>query len=381
MCRLGRVALAMSLVVCGCERVSVYEPNHVHLVDVSPDGKYLATLSLAGRIDVWDLDSKSLLLSLSHQESDGFNGDGFSAVAFRGTRGELLSECKPGFICSLDLETGVQAELFRFADASDRARLLLASRDGSRVVVGTVRGMLAKFDATRGKFDVLKPTDIWTGLGKHPWPMFLLEGTPDLSVFSSASENGVAAASEESSGTVDADGFVEVNGHRAARWRGVVLWKSQHDSGHVLTTDIGYRVRGDFRPDGRELALCEEGGPWIVVNTDDLTLSRDMSLDRASIPSCYGMRYLDPSGDFLGITGGREARLWLARRGAQGGHWEDAGTLRLRRIPGLGPRSMTALPEKGWLFVGLMNGGVDWYAFKPAPRPRLEFLTHLAPDS
>jgi len=38
---------------------------------------------------------------------------------------------------------------------------------------------------------------------------------------------------------------------------------------------------------------------------------------------------------------------------------------------------MVAFPEKQWIFIGLRDGGVDWYQFRAEPKPSLEHVATL----
>ena len=38
---------------------------------------------------------------------------------------------------------------------------------------------------------------------------------------------------------------------------------------------------------------------------------------------------------------------------------------------------MVAYPEKGWVFLGLRNGGIDWYQFQSEPKLSLRHIATL----
>lgn len=356
-------------------------PNHVLVVDVAPDGKYLAAIDRAGRISVWDLNSQRVVSSLEKIQRTDLQEPGYSGMALRGTTGEVLYECKWGTLCSHSIGSGLDSSVVDLGDPNDRVHRILSSADGRRIAIGTLAGRVLTLDSTTSSLRERKPKDIWSPPGNSPEMIYLLEGPPYLGVFASATTGATGAGKDEREHLGErheSEGWLDFGTYQGALWLGTVIWPFEAGREQTLTLDLGFRVRGDFSPDGKELAICEEGGPWVVVDTADLSDSGDISLNRKSRPSCYGIRFLDLNGEFLGVTGGREARLWLARRSQDRMKWEDAGTITLRSIPGLGPRSMTALPERGWLFIGLMSGGVDWYQFYPGAHPRLDLLAHLS---
>lgn len=375
------IAGAVLLATAGCELAHRSSPHHVLVVDVSPDGKYVGSLDQAGRIRVWDLESRSEVISLRRPPKMGGPATGYSAMALRGATGAVLFECRDGEICSGDLRSGLVVTLAKFDDHQDRLVLLASSANGRRIAMATLLGSVLSYATDSKQLRIRKPRDIWS---IDPLRIHMLEGTPDLESFASATElaavpwkgRSVRQPSENRS-----EGYLDFGDTKGPMWRELVIWPFDSGIERIPTYRPNFRVRGAFRPDGGEFAVCDEGGPWIVLSLVNNTESTDISLDRNSLTSCYGIRYLDAAGKYLGVTADGENRIWLSERVGTGNEWKDAGTRFLRHIPGNGARPMTSLPERNWVFIGLMSGGVDWYEFDPDGWPSFSLIAHLSNEA
>jgi hypothetical protein len=373
------LVLGAAWLTYGCYPINPLGPRHVFVVDVSPDGRHLAAINRAGQIRVWDLTKKVLVASLQKISNLDLKGRGYTAVALRGTRGEVLFDCEPSKLCAHDLSTGQDRVLFEIGDIEDSVHLVVASADGNRVAAGTLLGRVLTFDAEKGELRTRKPKDIWS---EPAFAMYLVEGTRSLDRFVTSTSDATAAPRAEREGWYvkhREEGYLEGStGKRGPMWLGPVVWPLGEKEETTLTVDLGFRVRGDFSLRGDSLALCDEGGPQLILKVPGYEAISDVRLlEGRDVPGCFGIRFLDASGDYLGITGQGEPRIGLFSRAPTGHAWVNLGTRGLRRIPGTGARPITSLPERNWLFVGLMEGGVDWYEFQPGPDASLRFISHL----
>lgn len=355
----------------------------ITVLDVTPGGRYVGAINGRGAVAIWRLETKEKLRIPQFEMPGGssplllpLNGFGF-----RGDTGEVLYECASHKVCTLDLATGEERELFDHGDSQDRIHLIASSANGSRMAFGTLAGRVLTFDAEDGELQERKPRDRWTP--GDPYPIYLLEGTDDLRLFLSATTQagGANESVVEGLGTPHfAEGYLEFERRREPLWLGPVIWRFEGGDPNPGIAGVGTVVRADFGPRQNRIAICEEGGPRLVLDYPSLRKRVDLSLLGHKFTSdCGGIRFLDEAGDWIGIIAKGMNEMELCHRDAEGS-WSCRDRFRLRRKPGSGARPLIALPERRWFFVGLAEGGVDWYELDTEGEGRARVLAHLSWD-
>jgi len=351
----------------------------ITVLDVTPAGEYLGAIDGRGAVAIWRLRTTERLrvprLEMSGQPSpqlEPLNGFGF-----RGDTGEVLYECGSQWVCSIDITTGQSRELFDHGDPQDRVHLIASSSDGLRLTIGTLAGRVLTYNLKSGKLEERKHRDRWRSAG--PLAIYTLEGMVDLSVFLTATVETTGANQYiADGGVVHEEGFVDMRTFKDVLWRGPVIWHffgDEPDSGILRVGDV---VRADFGPREDRIAICQEGGPRLVLDYPSLKERADLSLlGHNFTATCGGIRFLDEAGEWIGIIADGAAEMELCHMDAAGS-WSCRDRFRLRRKPGSGARPLIALPEKRWFFVGLAQGGVDWYELDTEGKGRAQFLRHLS---
>jgi len=394
-----RQILGLGLLVAslGCAASARGGSDPAFQVTVSPGGDFLALLSLEGRLKVFDLSSRrSVFEPVRARTPNDRPAWGFSFVAFQGAGGRVLWECAWGQLCWRELRSGKEG-IFLNHDPQDRVVLGISSVDGWRQVFGTMKGRVFAFDVAKDEQRTLKPRDIWTAVS--PYPIYTLEGTQTLEHFvTGAGYVGLGGVKDEEFG----DAYMLRRKARCCpydetliRYEGITLWSWSGEKPRVLDDGYSDKVHVDFAPDGAQFVVMQKG--WIQSGIYETTTFRRVA---HLLGGGDGIRYLDGTGRFLGrVThsdqGTRANRKLFVytsdalnrpldetvTRRLGDVPWEHGSkssfNLELKNAPANGPRVLAVHREKGWVFVGLAKGGVDWYRFHADPVPRLEYLVTL----
>lgn len=380
-----------------------YGKKAVHRLDLSPDNRYLAAVTQAGRIVVWDLQTKQSVAYLGLGRFPGSReGVGSESVGFRGTTGELLYLCRYGRLCSRGILGGTERELIELGDEQDRPRATLSSDDGRRIVVGTASGRILEAEVAEAEsvVRIRKTRDEWSPGG--PVPIYTLEGSAEKSVYVTASaliatpERHVRSSAlfrprvERSTlPTCDphlAEGYFsceeDLGTHRnewkEPMWAGITLWRfGSREMGKVIDDDFSDRVRADFSSDGRRFVVREEGMSEFGVYDAETGLRQVVLSGRAI---CDGVRFLGQRANYLGSIHSLESSIEIheiADGKMTGEKLRPVAILPLKRAPAGGARTMVASRDGRWFFVGLRDAAVDWYEFIPGFEPGIRHIATL----
>jgi hypothetical protein len=357
-----------------------YGPSSFSYLDLAPDGSKLAAVSQDGTSRVWDLTTRKVIHGIpGFDPSAPFGGYVAEFLTFRGKTGEVVGDCGPGQICAWNLVTGSKWLLLEH-DPQDQAMTGLSSQDGRRLVFGTRGGSILTLDADSGDRVVRKPIDRWTG--GSPRPIYTLEGPDALDVFLSASA-GISMLYEKDPETTihREEGWIEVpttdgRTFKLPLWRGICVWRWEGGEPELIDDGFSDKIRADFSADGREFVIHQQGSSkFLAYRSSDAKQSQDLSDPYSGISwGADGLRYLEKGGRFLGILSYSEKSLMIVDRGngQLSGH-----VVPLRNWSAGGRRPMVTFPEKQWIFIGLRDGGVDWYQFQGGPKPSLDHIATL----
>lgn len=378
--------LVLPLSACFSMGPHPYGSSSFSYLDLAPDGSKLAAVSQDGTSKVWDLTTRKVIHGIpGFDPSSPFGGYVAEFLMFRGETGEVVGDCGFGRICTLDLATGSQRLLLEH-DPQDQAMAGLSSRDGRRLVFGTRRGAIFAFDTEASDLRYFKPIDRWS-VGSPP-VIYTLEGSPDLSILISATSEITAAVLYYRKPTTilrKDEGWIEVHARymvdkenvwREPLWRGICVWKWEGGEPELIDDGFSDKIRADFSADGREFVIHQQGSSkFLAYRSSDAKQSQDLSDPYSGISwGADGLRYLEKGGRFLGILSYSEKSLMIVDRGngQLSGH-----VVPLRNWSAGGRRPMVTFPEKQWIFIGLRDGGVDWYQFSAAPAPSLRHVATL----
>lgn len=359
-----------------------YGPRATPFIAISPDGEYIGYLNQVGDLRVLSLATKRQVFSPSDRKVKSFElGQGYEFLAFRGSLHEILWDCRDGAVCSSDLGEGKPRTLFEH-DPSDNVLVGIASDDGSRGIFGTRHGRVFSVDFTSGVHRTYKAKDTWTQGGADV--IYTLEGRPDLDYFLSATSGitqAVAYENDPATRIFRESGHMEVRHYDGSYftdvlYRGINLWRWDETEPTRIDDGFSDKVRADFSPDGSLLVINQEGGPpYNVYKMPGVDLTAELGLvDRFH---CNGVRFLDLHGRYLGVTSFWGKKLSVTDLVTKSEGKPRVHEIKLRNKPAGGRRMMVAHPEKGWVFIGLAKGGVDWYQFSTDPTPSLEHIATL----
>lgn len=357
-----------------------YGPSSFSYLDLAPDGSMLAAVSQDGTSKVWELATRKTIYRAPGVDLSAPSG-GYVAgfLTIRGESGEVVGDCGCGRICAWNLATGSKRLLLEH-DPQDQAMAGLSSRDGRQLVFGTRHGAIFRLDVEAVEVDYLKPIDLWSGGGNGPRPIYTLEGTPYLELVVSATSviepAGMYMRDSRSSPTIHrADGWMEVpttdgRSFNLALCSGICVWRWTSEEPIEIDDRFSDKIRADFSADGRKLAIHQQGGPGAIY--DAATLSQ-------IVPELTnfadGLRFIDEEAGYLAVMsyGEKELRILTLNDDRVGA----AVDLPLRNWSAGGRRPMVTFPVKQWIFIGLRDGGVDWYQFSTTPKPALRHIATL----
>jgi WD40 repeat protein len=371
--------LVLPLSACFSMGPHPYGSSSFSYLDLAPDGSKLAAVSQDGTSKVWDLTTRKVIHGIpGFDPSSPFGGYVAEFLMFRGETGEVVGDCGFGRICTLDLATGSQRLLLEH-DPQDQAMAGLSSRDGRRLVFGTRRGAIFAFDTEASDLRYFKPIDRWS-VGSPP-VIYTLEGSPDLSILISATSEITAAVLYYRKPTTilrKDEGWIEVHARymvdkenvwREPLWRGICVWKWEGGEPELIDDGFSDKIRADFSADGRRLAIHQQGGPGAIYDVGTMSQVVPELTNGAD-----GLRFIDEEAEYLAVmTYGEKKLRILTLNGAAA----EAVDLPLRNWSAGGRRPMVTFPEKQWIFIGLRDGGVDWYQFSAAPAPSLRHVATL----
>ncbi len=362
-----------------------YGPSAVNYLDVSSDGKYVAGVRQDGEILVVDLAKRKVVERLVRGHMPGFPGPPkASFVAFRGEGGRFLWDCRNGSVCETDLETGKQ-EFLVDHDPQDTVRVAAVSADGKRMVFGTAGGRLFSYDAVTKRQSTLKPRDIWSRVVS---PMYTLESNSELQFLVSATARIGASVRYETDARTKhyPEGYIDVPNYgmadswvRDVLYRGINIWDWETGERFMIDDDFSDKIRADWSRDGRLVAINQQGGSsYFVYEVGEDGVRWVTDLSKAGARGCDGMRFLDVEGRYLGVVSyGHRFMEVIDRATVDVNQYAQGTDLKLREKPAGGRRMMVAYPEKGWVFLGLRNGGIDWYQFQSEPKLSLRHIATL----
>ncbi len=249
----------------------------------------------------------------------------------------------------------------------------LSSHDGRRLVFGTRGGSILTLDADSGEQIVRKPIDRWTG--GSPRPIYTLEGPDELDFFLSASA-GISMLYEKDPETTihREEGWIEVpttdgRSFKLPLWRGICVWRWEGGAPELIDDGFSDKIRADFSANGRRIAIHQQGGPGAIYDVGTTSQVVPKLTNGAD-----GLRFIDEEAEYLAVmTYGEKKLRILTLNGAAA----EAVDLPLRNWSAGGRRPMLTFPEKQWIFIGLRDGGVDWYQFSAAPTPALRHIATL----
>ncbi|KAB2964025.1 MAG: WD40 repeat domain-containing protein [Thermoanaerobaculia bacterium] len=371
------VALALS--ACASMGPHPYGPSSFCYLDLAADGSKLAGVSQDGTSKVWNLATRKVIHGVpGFDPSSPFGGYVAGFLTFRGETGEVVGDCGFGRICAWDLATGSKRLLLEH-DAQDQAMAGLSSRDGRRLVFGTRRGAIFRFDEEAVEVNFLKPIDLWSGGGGGARPIYTLEGTRYLELIVSATSviepAGMYMRDSRSRPTIHrAEGWMEVpttdgRSFNLALCSGICVWRWPSEEPIEIEDRFSDKIRADFSADGRRLAIHQQGGPGAVYDVGTMSQVVPKLTNGAD-----GLRFIDEAAEYLAVMtyGEKKLRILTLSGGAA-----EAVDLPLRNWSAGGRRPMVTFPEKQWIFIGLRDGGVDWYQFSAAPTPALRHVATL----
>lgn len=391
----GRKTIAFLLLswivpsVAGCSMNAYpYGPRSATYLDVSPDGKYLGAVSQDGELKVYHLESREVVFRQPKARTRGFpQTTGTRFVGFRGLTESVLWDCRDGTVCLYNLATSKEDVLLEH-DPQDNIRAGISSDDGQRMVFGTRGGRLFTFDFQTGQQETLKERDVWSRGGGSP--IYTLEGTVDLERFVSATStiapipDRLLADGPRAPGTIEGpwvhrrlrfqDGRIETR--KELRFSGITVWTWEGATASEIRDGFADKIRADFSPDGTELLVREEGWPKFGGYSTN-PIERQWSFKGTVNPSCDGLRFLEPKGEYFGSVSYDGKFLETFQIKDIPAEQLALAKLRLKNKPAGGRRVMVVHPEKGWVFIGLAKGGVDWYEFRPEPGPSLKHISTL----
>jgi hypothetical protein len=356
-----------------------YGASSFSYLDRSPNGDRLAAVAQDGTSKIWDLAERKTIHDVPGSDhSTSFGRYVAEFVTFRGTTEELVGDCGLGRICAWNLSSGSKRLLVEH-DPQDQAMAGLSSRDGRRMVFGTRRGAIIAVDLERNEQRLWKPIDRWSAAGRTPRLIYTLEGTQDLEVVVSATSILEPAQmylnSPRNQPTIHrSEGWMDVpttdgGSFKLALCSGICVWSWVDDDPTEIFEDFGDKIRADFSPDGRRLAIHQQGGDGAIYEVTSLS-----QVVARLTTGADGLRFIDQEGKYLAVMTYHEKKLRVL---TLNGPSVEAVDLPLRNWSAGGRRPMVTFPEKQWIFIGLRDGGVDWYQFSAAPAPSLRHVATL----
>ncbi len=369
--------LALPFSACLSMGPHPYGPSSFSYLDLAPDGSKLAGVSQDGTSKVWNLSTRKVIHGVpGFDPSSPFGGYVAEFLTFRGSTGEVIGDCGPGRVCAWELANGSK-RVFLEHDPQDQAMAGLSSRDGRRMVFGTRRGAIFRFNTEARSASNLKPIDRWS-FGSPP-VIYTLEGTRDLAFAVSATSviepAGMYMRDSRSRPTIHrAEGWMEVpttggKSFKLALCSGICVWRWNSEEPTEIDDRFSDKIRADFSADGRKLAIHQQGGPGAIYDVGTMNQVVPKLTNGAD-----GLRFIDEEAEYLAVmTYGEKKLRILTLNGAVA----EAVDLPLRNWSAGGRRPMVTFPEKQWIFIGLRDGGVDWYQFSAAPTPALRHVATL----
>lgn len=380
------VAILVLAVASGCTLpLAAERQTGAWSLDASRDGKYLLVQDQEGITQVFSLEKRA---RFPHPPSGraprtvgSITREGPIGLAFLGLSNDVVVACGEASVCIAPVsDLGDSQPLFSVGDPDDFAAAAIGSADGQRVVVGTKLGRVITFDRRTAMVSARKPKDIWGFLAD---PVYLLEGDDHLEMFVSATSSAVNVTADKRDQVVDHPdlGYQEWFGHDRSTpprllplWRWPVVWRFDGGLPEGFNADFGWRVQGGLSPDGSLIALCDSSNPFVLSRVAEPHKSWE---ERGRF--CRAVRFVDPEGaTVLALDGDREVAYFgrLAPTGLSV-LWGTGAVTRLKHKASPGRRVLISLPDRRWIFVGLEQGGADWYEYVPGSVPKLKFIASL----
>jgi WD40 repeat protein/class 3 adenylate cyclase len=299
------------------QRLAIYpHPGGGYGLAFSPDGKGIATSSIDGQIQLWDLASRKEQFSLSGH--DGL----IYALAFSPDGSHLASASIDGTAKVWDLNT--RELIHDLRGHTDEVSIVSYSKDGERLVTASSDGTARVWDAESGE-----PLLTFSG---HGAPVLSAQFSPDGTRIASAGDDYVVRVWDSTSGQeiyMLSDFELIVSGAAFSPDGKVLatsggsdpkLWDAE--TGSLLYTLPGGSVGGTlpaFTPDGKYVAVGGQDGRVSIWETatgrEYLTFATGTPVDGQVefSPECVGPPTVPYTwcGMFL-LTGNRDgsARLW-----------------------------------------------------------------------